>query len=188
MKKKLVLIALNFVFCLTIFAQTNNKYLANSGKITFFSDAPLEDITAVNKQVQVILDNLTGDMAFKVVMKNFLFTNAAMQKHFNEKSWLDSQTFPNATFEGKIVDLKLVDFTKEGIYQVSVTGKMTIKGITKAVTQKGTIEVKGTSIILKSEFMVNVNDYGVNIPADNVTKLNKNLKINVDATLNPYVR
>lgn len=134
------------------------------------------------------MDKATGAMAFKVVMKNYIFENGAMQKHFNEKSWLDTEVFPNGTFEGKIVNMTDVNFAKDGKYNVTVAGKMTIKGISKTITQKGTVEVKGANIVLKSEFMIDVTDYGVKIPADNVTKLNKNLKITVDATLTPYVR
>ena len=121
-------------------------------------------------------------------MKNYIFDNGPMQKHFNEKMWLDTETFPNGTFEGKITNLADVNFAKDGKYNVTVAGKMTIKGVSKTITQKGTVEVKGTNIILKSEFIINVTEYGVKIPADNVTKLNKNVKITVDATLTPYVR
>lgn len=170
-----------------VYAQTS-KYTTNSGHIWFFSDAPLEDITAHNKQVQVILDKSTGDMAFKVVMKNYLFDKAEMQKHFNEKSWLDTQTYPNSTFEGKITNLSEVDFGKDGVYNVSVTGKLTMKGVVKTITQKGTVEVKAGKILLKSKFKIDVTQYGVKIPADNVTKINKNIEINIDATLSPYVR
>ncbi|MBX7225155.1 MAG: YceI family protein [Chitinophagales bacterium] len=180
-----------FLFALitsfSVQAQTN-KYTTNSGHIWFFSDAPLEDITAHNKQVQVILDKSTGDMAFKVVMKNYLFDKAEMQKHFNEKNWLDTQTYPNSTFEGKITNLADVNFGKDGTYNVTVTGKLTMKGVAKTITQKGTIEVKAGKIIMKAKFTVDVTQYGVKIPADNVTKINKNIEINIDATLAPYVR
>lgn len=188
MKKITVFLVFIIGFTGFVNAQTNTKFLTNSGKITFFSDAPLEDITAINKQVQVILDKSTGAMAFKVVMKNYIFENGAMQKHFNEKGWLDTEAFPNATFEGKISNLAAVNFEKDGKYNVTVTGKMTIKGVSKTITQKGIVEIKGTNINLKSEFMIDVTEYGVKIPADNVTKLNKNLKITVDAVLAPYVR
>ena len=188
MKKITTFLLLIIGFSAIAFGQTGTKFLTNSGKITFFSDAPLEDITGTNKQVQVILDKTTGAMAFKVVMKNYIFDNGPMQKHFNEKMWLDTETFQNGTFDGKITNLADVNFAKDGKYNVTVAGKMTIKGVSKTITQKGTVEVKGTNIILKSEFMINVTEYGVKIPADNVTKLNKNVKITVDATLTPYVR
>jgi len=50
-----------------------------------------------------------------------------MQEHFNE-NYVESDKFPYATFKGKITDD--VDLSKDGTYNVSVSGDFTVHGVT----------------------------------------------------------
>ncbi len=56
----------------TMFAQTP-KFFTRNGVTSFTSDAPIEKIEAINKQVNCILNTQTGDIAFKIVIKSFNF-------------------------------------------------------------------------------------------------------------------
>lgn len=187
MKKLLITV---LVFCLTqhssIFAQ--GKYVSLNGNIQFYSKTTLEDIKADNKQVQVMLNTSTADLVFKVVMKNFRFAKAAMQDHFNQKQFLDTEQFPNAVFEGKILNADKIDFSKPGKYNAEVAGKMTIKGVTKEVKEDGTIEIDGTNIKLNSVFNLNISDYQIKIPGNYINNISKTMQITVDALLTPFNR
>lgn len=188
MKKILLIISLIFCLAHTTSIYAQGKYVSLNGNIQFYSKTTLEDIKADNKQVQVMLNTSTTDLVFKVVMKNFRFAKAAMQDHFNGKQFLDTEQFPNAVFEGKIVNVDKIDFTKPGKYSAEVEGKMTIKGVTKDVKEKGTIEYDGTNMKLNSVFNLNISDYKIKIPGNYVNNISTTMQITVDALLTPFNR
>lgn len=185
--KKLFSIILSAILTLNLLI-ASERYVTLNGSILFFSITSLEDIKAENKQVQVMLNTQTGAMAFKVVMKNFKFSKAAMQDHFNNKQYLDTDQYPTAVFEGKVTNLGDIDFSKDGKYNAVVEGKMTIKGVTKDVKEKGTIEVKEGKIQLNSVFNILLSDYKVTIPGNYVNNISNSLQITVNALLSPYTR
>lgn len=160
------------------------KYITKNGKISFYSDAPLEKIEAKNSQVNAALDSQNGALLFKVLIKSFIFEKALMQEHFNE-NYLESDKFPTAIFKGKITNLKEVNFAKEGSYAVNVIGKLTIHGVTKAVKTTGTIAIKGKGLNVKSKFNIKIADYGVKIPGAVTGKIAEEVEIRVDADMKP---
>ena len=76
------------------------KFYTKTGKISFYSSAPLENIEAVNKSVIALLDSKSGDFQFGVLMKGFEFKKALMQEHFN-KSYIESDKYPKSEFKGQ---------------------------------------------------------------------------------------
>lgn len=143
-----------------ITCQAQKVYQTKSGKVKFFSSTAVEDIEAINNQADAKLGT-NGQMVFMIAIKGFKFDNSLMQEHFNGDGYMESSKFPKAVFMGNIVDLKAVDFTKDGSYKVSVKGKMEIHGIKKDITVPGTIEIKAGKVTSKSVFKVKVGDYGV---------------------------
>lgn len=180
---KKIIFTLFTVINITTFAQT--KYFTRNGVISFISDAPMEKIHGDNKQVNVILNPQTNEVAYKVVMKSFLFEKQAMTDHFNN-DYLETDKLPNATFTGKIVDK--IDFTKNGTYDVTVEGKLTIHGVTHDVKQKGKLIIADGKMITKGTINILLSDYGVKVPNNYFKKINNNVVINIDATLTPYQR
>jgi polyisoprenoid-binding protein YceI len=178
---KNILISLAMILGIAISSQAQ-KYITKNGFIRFYSDAPLEKIEATNRQANTALDLSTGDFVFRVLMKSFTFEKALMQEHFNE-NYVESDKFPNATFLGKVSNIKDVVITKEGNYPVTIDGKLTIHGETKQVSVKGTFEVKGGVIIGKAKFYINPEDYKVSIPKAVVNNISKNIEINVETAL-----
>jgi len=139
------------------------KYYTKNGNISFFSKASLENIQADNNQVMSVLNTQTGDMQFSVLIKSFHFEKALMEEHFNE-NYLESDKFPKATFKGVISDVSKISFTTDGMYSVSVSGDLTLHGVTKKITSTGTITVKGGKISADSKFNIKLADYNVSIP------------------------
>lgn len=176
------LIKITVVLCLMtgqVFAQ---KYLTKTGKISFYSDASLEKIEAHNSQVNVAYDVATTDIVFKVLIKSFIFEKALMQEHFNE-NYMESDKFPSSTFKGKILNAADINFNKDGSYKATVQGDLMIHGITKNIKETGTIEVKGSKIIISAQFNVLLKDYGIKIPGNVVNNISENILIKVNATL-----
>ena len=105
-----------------------------------------------------------------------------MEEHFNE-NYMESNTYDKATFKGKVDNITSVNFTKDGTYNVKVTGDLTMHGVTKKMTVDGTIVVKGGVISCNSKFYVNPKDYNINIPSAVQDKITNNIEINVSASL-----
>jgi hypothetical protein len=156
------------------------KYSTKTGKISFFSSAKMEDITAENNQVTAVLESSTGEMAVVVLIKSFEFEKALMQQHFNE-NYMHSDKFPKSTFSGKVTNLSSINFSKDGTYPATVSGKLTIHGVTKDVTEKGEIVVKGNSATLKSKFNVALADY--DIKNDKLQNISNTIEVTVNTTL-----
>jgi polyisoprenoid-binding protein YceI len=184
MKKIIVALTVLFFF---LRAQAQEKFLTRTGHISFFSEAPLENIEAHNRQVTAIVDAGKGSLAFKVVMKSFEFEKAAMQDHFN-KQYLHTDKYPEARFEGTLADPSALNVSKDGVYKVMVLGKLTIHGVTRDVKEAGVIEVKGNTLSTRAKFTIRLADYEVKVPSDYVRKISSEIDITVDATLNPFSR
>jgi polyisoprenoid-binding protein YceI len=160
------------------------KYLSRAGHIWFYSKTPMETIEAHNNQVACFLDASKGTIAFEVLNKSFKFERALMEEHFNE-NYMESAKFPKATFKGQITNLKDINFTKDGIYNAIIEGDLSIHGVTKHITQKGTIEVAKGKIIAKAKFGVKPEDYNIIIPALVKEKIANPLDVSIDITFDP---
>ena len=112
-------IALVIIILFSISLTKAQKYTTKSGTIHFSSETPMEKIDAVNRQVNSALDVATGNFVFKVLIRGFEFEKALMQEHFNE-NYMESETYPNSTFVGKVLNIKDVNLAKDGIYKVVV--------------------------------------------------------------------
>src|SRR6476660_2277060 len=119
MLKRNLIVILALLLTSVSFAQ--GKYYTKTGKISFYSKAPLEEIEGKNKTVTAVLDSKSGAMQFAVEMKGFEFQKQLMQQHFNE-NYVESDKYPKAEFKGQVQNISSVDFTKEGTYNVSVNG------------------------------------------------------------------
>ena len=93
-------------------------------------------------------------------VEDFHFENDLMEEHFNE-NYLHSDKFPKAYFKGVITNLKDINFAKDGVYNATVKGNLTIHGVTHEVVQNGTIEIKAGKAIAKSKFKILIKDYNV---------------------------
>lgn len=160
------------------------KFMTRTGKVTFFSTTPVENIEAVNNDAASVLDGKTGEMVFQIPIKSFRFENALMQQHFNE-SYLESDKFPRADFKGKVANIGEVNLGKDGTYQVKVAGKLTIHGVAREVVAPGTLTVKGGKVTATSKFNVRTADHGIKIPAMASQKIAESIEVTVNSILSP---
>lgn len=159
------------------------KYLTKDGMIRFYSEAPLEEIEAVNNQVNCAFSAGSGDLVFKVLMKSFQFEKALMQEHFNE-NYVESDKYPNSVFKGKVVNFKNVDYKTPGNYEVDIKGELTIHGETNPVNEKGTFTVRDDgSIDGFAVFFIKLDDYKIKIPKAVVENIAEEIEITVDLNL-----
>lgn len=157
--KKIFLILLSVATISAIKAQ-DKVYATKSGIITFTATGGVEEIEAKNSQTICRLNSKTGQVGFLALVKGFKFDNSLMEDHFNE-NYMESTKFPKAEFKGTITNIASIDFTKDGSYNASVTGDLTIHGTTKKIVEKGTITVKAGKVSLNSKFKIKVKDFGI---------------------------
>lgn len=181
--KKLVyslLVSLS-ILSLSAFRPAPGKLVSKDAHISFFSHTAVEDITANNYKVVSTLEPSTGEVVFSVSMQSFEFEKALMQEHFNGKDFLNTKEFPKAKFDGKITNISEIDFAKDGVYEATVSGNLTIKGVTKPITEKGTITIAGGKVNAKTKFNLVLADYGV---AFKKGKPSTNIAKEIEITLN----
>jgi len=179
MKKIILLLA--FIILSSALASAQ-KYMTKSGAIRFSSETPIEKIEAVNRQVNSALDFATGNFVFKVLIRGFEFEKALMQEHFNE-NYMESEKFPNSTFNGKITNIKDVNLGKDGIYKVVAEGDLSMHGVTNKVKVNGTLEIKAGKVLGKTTFNVAPKDYNIAIPKAVIKNISETIQVEVNITL-----
>ena len=175
MKKSILTLAIaGCVAISTAFAPAESKLVSKTGHINFFSHTAVEDISADNYKIVSTLDVASGEVVFSVPMQSFEFEKAKMQQHYNSSKSLDTKKFPKAKFIGKISNLSDIDFSKDGNYKANVSGELTIHGVTKPVTEKGTITVSGNKVVVDTKMKITLADYEVAFedgkPSTNIAK------------------
>lgn len=171
-----------FLICILIssFIFLNaQKHMTRNGYISFFSSTPVEDIEAVNNQVASVLDAETGELVFQVLMRSFRFEKKLMEEHFNE-NYVESEKFPKSSFKGNITDFDAVDLQKDGKYEVTVEGELTIHGVTRNIKETGFLKVENGVISANSVFIIKPEDYEIEIPGVVREKIAKEIEVRVD--------
>ena len=172
---RLILICL--LFSTQLIAQ---QYYTNKGKVSFFSEAPIENISAINEDVSAIVDSQTGGFAFRLKIEDFTFPNSLMQEHFNE-SYLESEKYPLSTFTGVIDNFSDLDLSV--MQNLVVNGSLSMHGISKDAHMKATAQMINDELHISSTFDVALEDYDIDIPKIMMYKIAEVIKVAVDIKL-----
>lgn len=171
---------------LALSGKAQNRYFTRQGNISFFSEAPLENIEAHNTQVSSFINFDTGELVFSVPMKAFTFRKSLMQTHFNER-YVESDKYPRSTFKGAIENIKSVNLQQDGLYGVKVKGQLTIHGVTQPVAADGMLEVKNGKVTGRSIFTVTPEQFDIKIPLLVRNNIAKTIRIQVLMVYEPYL-
>ena len=181
MKRTILFLAIATISMMS-FAQ---KKTSTSATIAFDASTAIDDLPkAENKTAIAAIDPEKNTVQFEAAIKNFAFSNPRIQEHFNQKSWLNSDEFPKATFNGVITNSSAVNFSKDGTYNVTVEGDLTIKGKSQRVTTPATIVVAGKTLKTTASFNIKLADFGVEGQSITAGKVAAEPKISVSAELN----
>ena len=161
------------------------KKTSTSAIIAFDASTSIDDLPkAENKTAIAAIDPAKNTVQFEAAIKNFTFSNPKIQEHFNQKSWLNSDEFPKATFNGVITNPSAVNFNKDGTYTVTVEGDLTIKDKTQKVKTQATIVVAGKTLRTNASFNIKLTDFGIEGQPITAGKVSAEPKISVSAELN----
>lgn len=169
------------VSCASLKAQV---YSTTKGEISFFSNAPLEDISATNSRVISMLNSESGELVVRVPINKFEFPNKLMQQHFNE-NYLESEKFPYGTFKGKLKEG--VDFSKPGTYETSAIGVLNIHGVEQKRTLNGKVIVgQDGKVELQTKFIVALVDHKIDIPKIVFNKIAEKISVSANFNYQPF--
>ena len=166
-----ILLFLLFLLNYDCFSQ---NFISKTGEITFFSYAPIEDIKAINKKVSAAFNSQTNDIVFKLEITDFNFKKKLMQEHFNE-NYLESDIYPKSKFIGRVVNI--MD------EQATVSGDLTIHGITNRINVVGSFIKSKNSVLINSQFIVKLKDYNIKIPKIVMYKIAEEIEVKVNIEL-----
>lgn len=167
------------LFCLVTGFAFGQKYMTQSGTISFVSEAPIENITSTNNQVSSVIDMENGNMAFTLLMNAFVFEKALMQEHFNEK-YVESPKYPKSSFKGKIDNFDNVTIGTEPV-EVVIKGTLTIHGVSNEIEALGYLHFNADkNLVGLSEFTILLADYKIKIPGAVTDNISKEILINIE--------
>jgi hypothetical protein len=154
-------------------------------EITFVSDAPLERITATNSRSTGLLDVGSRTFAVQIPVLEFQGFNAPLQReHFNE-NYLETRTWPNASFQGRIIEA--IDLAVPGTHQVRAKGVFTIHGVGLERIVPCTLVISEQGIRVTADLDVALEDHGIRIPRVVQQKIAAVVQVKVDVVFTPEV-
>lgn len=181
MKRKHLILFFILVFTSSYANAPNLLFSTKSSTITFTSDAPLEFIKATSNQLKGWVNPDTKQFSFTINIKSFKgFKVFTQQKNFNE-NYLESNKYPQATFEGKIIED--IDLHRDGLYNIRAKGNLTIHGVMQERIIKCNLTIKNDIVNVKSNFIVVLEDHNITIPKVVSQKLATDIKVEVKTDL-----
>jgi hypothetical protein len=170
------------LFFTTIVGYTQGLYKAVDGDISFFSETPMENIDAVNKDVKALINTKTGEVAFIATNVGFHFKKPLMEEHFNE-NYMESDKYKVSVFKGKISEE--IDYKSDGTHKVTVKGTLNLHGVEQEREIAGEITIKDGKIKVKSDFDIKVKDHKIKIPKLVIKKIAETVKVTVNLNFEP---
>jgi polyisoprenoid-binding protein YceI len=175
-------LALFFLVIYPAISWSQDLYVSHQVEFSFFSKAPIEDISAKSEKGVSALNVRTKSIYFKVNIRSFEFRKSLMQQHFNE-NYLESDKYPIAEFKGNV--LENIDPTKDGNFPVTVQGKLNIHGVIKDYTVKGDLQILKGKITANAKFPVKLVDHDVKIPRIVIKNIAEIVQVQVSAVYEP---
>ena len=165
------LITLILIFFVTnLYSQ---RFITKEAEISFFSEAPIEDISAKNNKVSAVYDDETKQLVFQLNISDFIFPKPLMQEHFNE-NYLESDKFPKASFSGIVVQLN---------ESTIATGTLKIHGESNEVEVKGILVNSNDSVMIDASFRIQLKDFNIKIPKIVMYNIAEEIEVTIIAKL-----
>lgn len=156
-----ILIFLFFVAVSASSVYAQGRYLTRTAHVHVHSSNNIKDVTADNYQVRSNINTHTGTIEFTGLLKSFEFTLGALDRAFNS-SKVNVAGYPKFNFEGKIMHHKKIDFTKPGVYDIEVRGRLFLWDEKRFTVANGTLEVLADgSLRTESDFVMTIEEKNV---------------------------
>jgi hypothetical protein len=166
------------------YTATAQQYVDKAGKIHFFSTTSMENIEATSSSAVAVLNTTSKKVVVKIRNSTFKFKDGLMQEHFNE-NYIESDKFEYSSLEAVITDN--IDFTKDGIYDVTLKGTLDIHGTKVEREIKGKLTIKnGAPVNGSAKFDVKLADHKIKIPSLLGSNIAEVIPVDVDFNFEKY--
>ena len=156
-------------------------YEVQEGEVKFYSEASEEIIKAFSGDLKGVIDFSKKTFAFKIAISSFEGFNSALQReHFNE-NYMETTSFPLATFVGKIIED--VTLEENATLKIRTKGKLKIHGIEDMRIIPVTIKIDNKRVSITGDFTVLLADHQIKIPRVVNNKLSEKIYVSVFAKL-----
>ncbi len=151
----------------------------------FISRAPLEEFEGITEDIDGYLywedDSLFKNNQFYFeVNLNTLDTGIGLRNRHMRERYLETDKWPVASYQGKIVDVAKTDSAGLTVYEVQTQGTFSVHGVERDIEVAGTVEMLEAGLMrIKAAFQIELPDYNIKIPQVMFFKLNKVIKIRV---------
>ncbi len=162
------------VFCLS------QKMFVQNSQVSFFSSAPLEDISAISNKLEGVVDFETGDFFFRIPINTFIFPSPLMQQHFNEK-YMESERYNMSSFKGKFKEK--INISDNQVVSISAIGLLNIHGIDQDVVIETYLNIDDSQAQFNSIFNVLLKDYKIKVPKIVRMNIADTILVNVSGNL-----
>ena len=164
------------------FAIAQDKILTKTGQITFEASMPsFEEVKAINKISTCVLNTKTGDIASVAMITNFKIKSSLMQEHFNE-NYIESDKYPKAVFQGKIENFDVSKLTTQK-QEFIINGTIELHGKSKNISVIAKISKNENTTNIVSNFILNTDDFNIDLPFLISSKVSKKVQVNLDYKL-----
>ena len=168
-----------FIVLLSGYCFSQKVFVENSS-VSFFSSAPLEDISAISNKLQGVVDFDTGNFFFRIPIQTFIFPSSLMQKHFNEK-YMESEKFSMSYFKGNFKEK--VALSKNQSIKIEAQGVLNMHGIDRDVSIVTELYISDGEIQFNSIFDVFLKDYKIKVPKIVRMNIADTIQVNVSGSL-----
>jgi hypothetical protein len=176
-------ICIPLLFCQVIFAQKPEVVIfeSSSGEVSFVSEAPLELIKASSDELRGLLRVDDRTFAFSIPTQSFKgFNSPLQQEHFYE-NYIESDIYPKATFQGKIIEK--INLLEDGEHVVRAKGMLSIHGVEQERIIKVKLIAKNKKILASTSFEVKLDDHNIIIPKMVFHKIAEIIDVSVNLKL-----
>ncbi len=199
--KKTVFALATLVFATTLLAAPRTYTVTSDGKnyAMFSSEATLETVhgrtTKVSGTIEADPASVSAAKVDVAIDLASLDTGISMRNEHMRDRFLNVEKFPTATFKSVSVTGPNTVAANKPV-EISVTGDMTVHGVTKRITVPVRVVMIPESELTKSsrgagdwihattEFAIKLSDYGIDVPQALVMKLSDSLSVKLDLFAN----
>ena len=178
--KKIISLVLIVLFVMLYLVGSAQTFAGKNISTSLYSSTPLEDIRAVSGKTTAVLIAGKGEIALQVPVRSLEFDRKLMQEHFNE-NYMESDKYPFAKFRGVIAEA--IDYKRDGDYDVTVNGVLSVHGVDQKRAIKGRLSVKDGAVQISTEFKVACASHKIKIPTLVFTKIAEEITVKVSGKL-----
>jgi hypothetical protein len=143
--------------------------------------APKETIVAESNTLEGKFDIASRKLNFRQSLNQFRFSQGELQKKDAQEKYWETDKYPYATFKGSIVND--IDFSKNGEYEVTARGVLSMHGVDREAKIPATVRVTNGTIFVEASFSIYLSDYNIKIPRLVVLKVSEVFEVSASFSM-----